>query len=59
VGRSSSTTLLECCESWQRELAERSVVHSPIVESDSGWVLSFKDPDNVPLEFFLLKSGRS
>ena len=46
-------------ESWRQELAEHSVVHSPIVESDSGWVLSFKDPDNIPLEFFLLKPGRS
>jgi glyoxylase I family protein len=42
-------------ESWQRVFAERSVVHSPIDETDTALVLSFKDPDNIPLEFFLFK----
>jgi glyoxylase I family protein len=46
-------------QSWERALADRAVVYSSIVESDSGWVLSFKDPDSIPLEFFLLKPGLS
>jgi glyoxylase I family protein len=43
-------------ERWQSELAGRSVVYSPIVDMPTAWVLSFKDPDGIPLEFFLLKS---
>jgi glyoxylase I family protein len=40
---------------WQQRLADRSVPHTPIVESDLWDVLVFRDPDNIQLELFYLK----
>ena len=39
-------------EKWQRRLAELGVNHSDIVDAHYGSGLSFKDPDNLPLEIF-------
>jgi glyoxylase I family protein len=39
-------------EDWQRKLDELGVVHSGITESKFGHHLNFRDPDNIPLEFF-------
>ena len=39
-------------EAWIRIFEERGVQYTPIVEVSYGQVLSFRDPDNIPLEFF-------
>lgn len=40
-------------EDWRRTLTEAGVVQSEIAESPFGWHLNFRDPDEIPLEFFL------
>ena len=37
---------------WQHHLAELGVEHSDIIDAPYGSGLSFKDPDNIALEFF-------
>ena len=39
-------------ESWQKRLEELSIKHGGIVDAPYGSGLSFRDPDNLPLEFF-------
>ena len=39
-------------ESWQRKLDELGINHSGIVDAHYGSGLSFRDPDNIALEFF-------
>jgi catechol 2,3-dioxygenase-like lactoylglutathione lyase family enzyme len=39
-------------DSWQERLAERTIEHTPIVESAMWDVLVVRDPDNIQLEFF-------
>jgi glyoxylase I family protein len=39
-------------ERWQRRLDELSITHSGIVDAHYGSGLSFRDPDNIALEFF-------
>jgi glyoxylase I family protein len=39
-------------ERWQRRLDELSITHSGIVDAPYGSGLSFRDPDNIALEFF-------
>jgi glyoxylase I family protein len=39
-------------EKWQRRLAELDIQHGEIVDAHYGSALSFKDPDNIALEFF-------
>jgi glyoxylase I family protein len=39
-------------EEWQRHLDTLGVKHGGIVDAHYGSALSFKDPDNVALEFF-------
>ncbi|UUU34094.1 VOC family protein [Streptomyces sp. CA-210063] len=39
-------------EVWEARLDEQGVSHSGIVEDPFGLHLSFKDPDNIALEFF-------
>jgi glyoxylase I family protein len=39
-------------EEWQRHLEETGVKHGGIVDAHYGSGLSFKDPDNIALEFF-------
>lgn len=39
-------------ESWERKLDELGVSHGGIVDAPYGSGLSFRDPDNLPLEFF-------
>jgi catechol 2,3-dioxygenase-like lactoylglutathione lyase family enzyme len=41
-------------ESWGELLTERGITHSPIVDAPYGHGLSFRDPDNIPLELFAL-----
>jgi glyoxylase I family protein len=40
-------------EGWLDRLQEYGVEHSGIVESPFGQHLNFRDPDRIPLEFFL------
>lgn len=39
-------------EMWERRLNEIGVAHGGIVDASYGSGLSFRDPDNVALEFF-------
>ena len=39
-------------ERWAERLDELNVSHSPIIDAPYGSGLSFRDPDNIPLEFF-------
>jgi glyoxylase I family protein len=39
-------------ERWKRRLDELSITHSGIVDAHYGSGLSFRDPDNIALEFF-------
>ena len=39
-------------EGWQRRLEELDVAHGGIVDAPYGSGLSFRDPDNIALEFF-------
>ncbi len=39
-------------EAWQSKLEALGVAHSGIVDAPYGSGLSFRDPDNIPLEFF-------
>ena len=40
-------------DAWQQLLVEEDVERSEIAESPFGWHLNFRDPDGIPLEFFL------
>lgn len=39
-------------ESWESRLDELGIKHGGIVDAPYGCGLSFRDPDNLPLEFF-------
>jgi glyoxylase I family protein len=39
-------------EKWQRRLDELGIEHTAIADASYGSGLSFKDPDNIALEFF-------
>ena len=39
-------------ENWAEQLDELGIPHGPIVDAPYGSGLSFRDPDNLPLEFF-------
>jgi glyoxylase I family protein len=39
-------------EQWEQRLNEQGVKHGGIVDAPYGSGLSFRDPDNLPLEFF-------
>ena len=42
-------------DEWQKRFEESGVSHSPVEQSQFGWHLNFRDPDNIPLEFFYLE----
>lgn len=39
-------------ENWAGRLDELGIAHGPIVDAPYGSGLTFRDPDNIPLEFF-------
>jgi glyoxylase I family protein len=39
-------------ESWAKRLEDLGITHGDIVDAPYGSGLSFRDPDNLPLEFF-------
>lgn len=41
-------------EEWEQRLAELGIDHSEIKDTDYGSILTFRDPDNIQLEFFAL-----
>jgi glyoxylase I family protein len=43
-------------EAWKARLDELDVVNGGVVDAGYGSVLSFRDPDNIALEFFALPS---
>lgn len=40
---------------WEERLRDLGVEHSPVAETDYGWVLVFRDPDHIQLELFCRK----
>ena len=44
-------------EKWQATFEEKGITYTPIIDVDYGHVLNFKDPDNIALEMFALKTG--
>ena len=40
-------------DGWQRRMRDMGVEESGITASPFGWHLNFRDPDGIPLEFFL------
>jgi catechol 2,3-dioxygenase-like lactoylglutathione lyase family enzyme len=40
-------------DAWDQKLAEHHVDRSAIEQSPFGWHLNFRDPDGIPLEFYL------
>jgi catechol 2,3-dioxygenase-like lactoylglutathione lyase family enzyme len=40
-------------DDWRRQLQDEGVADSGVVESPFGWHVNFRDPDGIPLEFFL------
>lgn len=43
-------------ETWKARLDELGIVNGGVVDAGYGSVLSFRDPDNIALEFFALPS---
>ena len=41
-------------EEWQQRLREAGVHFTPIVDTPTGSVIVFRDPDNIQLEFFVV-----
>jgi glyoxylase I family protein len=39
-------------EAWEKRLDELGIKHGGVVDAPYGSGLSFRDPDNIPLEFF-------
>jgi glyoxylase I family protein len=44
----------EDLEDWQERLSAAGVHFTPIVDTPTGSVIVFRDPDNIQLEFFLV-----
>ena len=42
----------EDLDAWKAHFEECGVVHSPIKESAMGWLIVFRDPDNIQLEVY-------
>ena len=43
-------------EKWESTFEEKGVTYTPTIDTDYGHVLNFKDPDNIALELFVLKT---
>lgn len=44
-------------EAWRARLDEHDVPHTEILATSTGWVLVFRDPDNVQLEFYAARDA--
>lgn len=44
-------------EAWSARLAEHDVQHTELLETSTGWVLVFRDPDNIQLEFYAARDA--
>ncbi len=44
-------------DAWETRLGEFGAYASKVEESPFGWHLNFRDPDGIPLEFFLPRSS--
>lgn len=42
----------EALEAWQHHFEELGVDHSPIKEGATGWLITFRDPDNLQFEMY-------
>ena len=47
-----SVTDREALEAWRRRFEELGVNHSPIKEGATGWLITFRDPDNLQFEMY-------
>jgi glyoxylase I family protein len=39
-------------DAWKARFEEFGVIHSPVKESAMGWLIVFRDPDNIQLEVY-------
>ncbi len=39
-------------EAWERRLKELGADHSPIKEGATGWLITFRDPNNIQFEMY-------
>ena len=46
-------------DAWEAILEEKGIEHSEIKDVEYGSVLTFRDPDNIQMEFFALPAGMS
>lgn len=46
---------VESLTSWQQRLDRMGVPHSPVTETDAGYHLNLRAPDELPLELFVMK----
>jgi catechol 2,3-dioxygenase-like lactoylglutathione lyase family enzyme len=44
-------------EAWMDHLDHLAIEHSPIKERPAAFILTFRDPDNIQLEFYALKDS--
>lgn len=44
-------------EAWKARLAAHDVQHTDILDTSTGWVLVFRDPDNIQLEFYAARDA--
>jgi catechol 2,3-dioxygenase-like lactoylglutathione lyase family enzyme len=42
-------------DEWEQRLRDLGIEHSPVSETEFGWVLVFRDPDHIQLEVFCRK----
>lgn len=42
---------------WEAVFEEKGVTYTPLIDSEYGHHINFKDPDNIALELFALKEG--
>lgn len=43
-------------DTWQARLAALEVEHSPVADTEAGSALAFRDPDNIQLEMWWMKT---
>jgi glyoxylase I family protein len=48
-----AVSTIEDLRSWETELQQRGVTFTPTAETPIGWVVVFRDPDNIQLELWL------
>jgi hypothetical protein len=48
---------VDSLRAWEQELTLRGVPHAAIVETDAGYHLNLRAPDDIPIELYVMKPG--